>query len=317
MTDESEQGSLRTRGEALRRMVRRPRPQRRAAAEVDVLREVAPRVVDRLVGLPLRLGRRSDTTVTRDDLAAAVPEGALVLRLRAEDDVAGVAWLAPDLFAALVEKRLTGTLRGQPPEPRPATPLDAVVCSELLEALCAEPGVVEGRGVRTGGKLRDPDLALELEDAPFLLLRAELMLGRDGSRGGELGVALAEPPAYDAPEAQGSGGRVDVAGCLVEVAISLPPMRFPWSQVAGLAVGDVLALPEGVIGEVLVTGIDGRVVSRGRVGRMDEMRAVRLAGEAPPRPVPELPGDAPPEPAPAEEALEALPMEQGFLADPG
>ena len=110
----------------------------------------------------------------------------------------GLAWLDADLFAALVERCVTGALRPAPPEARPATPLDAVICRELIDMLCAAPGVADGMAMRAAGHLADPDVAVALPDIPFRVMRLTLSLlqgaARSGSRGGEIGLALPDPP---------------------------------------------------------------------------------------------------------------------------
>ena len=261
-------------GGALRRMVRRA-PPTSPAPDAGGLRQVAPRVVDRVMGLPVRLGEQSETALSRADLARALPEGALVLRLASRDAPGGLAWLGADLFAALVERRLTGGLRPAAPEPRRATPLDAVICTELLQALCDEPGVLGG-AVAVGAHLREPDLAVELPDTPHRLTRLDLGLGRDGERGGELGLALPEPPPAEERPAPSGAMRADLRGCRAEIGAALAPVTLTWSRVTALAPGDVLALPEGAIDAVQVQGLGGAAVAVGRLGRLGEHRAVRV-----------------------------------------
>lgn len=282
-------------GGVLRRMLRRAPPSRAPAADPGGLREVAPRILDRVAGLAVRLGEPSVTALSRDDLGEAIPKGALILRLRPKDgSYGGLAWLAPDLFAALVERRFTGGLRSNAPEIRPATPLDAVICAELLDAFCEEPGVVAGPPVRTGAHLRDPDLSVELEDTAYRLTRVRLALGREGDRGGELALALPEPPpAPEAVPAPG-GARADLRGCHAEVEASLAPLRLSWSRVIALAPDDRIGLPESVLDEVRLLGIDGRSVAFGRLGRMGDRRAIRLNVPVDPLPAPQLRPAAPP-----------------------
>ena len=109
-----------TQGDVLRRMVR-PAPRARAAVAPDVagLREAAPRVVDRVAGLGVAIDRHGMDTLDREALGDALPEGSLAFRLAPREappeaglEALGLAWLGADLFAALVERRLTGSVRG-------------------------------------------------------------------------------------------------------------------------------------------------------------------------------------------------------------
>lgn len=272
-TEASEQSEMR--GGALRRMVRRAPPSG-PAPDAGGLRQVAPRVVDCVMGLPVQLGALREAALSRADLARAVPEGALVLRLALLDGSGGLVWLGADLFAALVERRLTGGLRPSAPEPRPSTPLDAVICTELVQALCAEPGVLGG-AVSVGAHLREPDLSVELPDAPHRLTRLDLGLGRGGERGGELGLALPEPPPVEERPAPSGAARADLAGCRAEVEAALAPITLAWSRVTALSPGEVLELPEGAIDGVRLLGLGGATIASGRLGRLGEGRAVRVS----------------------------------------
>ena len=293
---------------ALRQMVRRAPPARPDPGDAGGLCRAAPRVMDRVARVPVALGAAVAEAMSRDELAAALPGTGLVLRLAASGAISdGLAWLAPDLFAAIVERRLTGTMRPAPPPGRPATPLDAVICGEVVEALCAEPGVIDGAPLRPDGHLRDPDLAVFLPDIPFRVIRLHLGLGRDGGRGGEIGLAIPDPPPEERPAAMGLP-RADLMGCRAELLVSLPPVVLPWARVAGLAPGDLLTLGEGAIDAARLTSIAGAPVASGRLGRLGDARALRVhpalaagpSGSSPiaqgaeedvgTRPLPELPG---------------------------
>ena len=296
-------------GGALRRMVR-PAPRSRLAVAPDLagLREAAPRVVHRVAGLGVTIGAQSLDTLDRDALGAALPEGALVFRLAphveggapAGLESTGLAWLGPDLFAALVERRLTGSVRREAAEPRPSTPIDAVICAELVDGLCAAQGPAAER-MRTTGHLRDPDLAVVLGDLPFRVMRLTLRLMQGDGRGGEIGLALPEPqepPEVEAPHA--SEARDDLMGCRADLSALLPPLSVPWERLVRLAPGDRIAVPADAIDAVRLEGIGGGRVSQGRLGRLQGMRAVRLR-------MPPAGGPSP----------DGLPGEGGLLLDAG
>ena len=275
-------------GGALRRMVRRAPPPRRAAPDAGGLRQATPRIIDRVAGLPVSLGEHGFDTLGRADLAASLPKGALVFRLvphgpraspaglAAEPGLDGLAWLGADLFAALVERRLTGTVRPTAGDPRVPTPLDAVICCEVIDALCEAPGVAEDAAMRAMGHLVDPDLAVVLPDLPFRVARVAVRLLRAGERGGEIGVALPDPPPPEEVPAPAGLSRPDLLGCRMELSASLPPLVVPWERITRLAPGDRIDLPPGALESVRVASIDGAPISGGRLGRMGDARAVRL-----------------------------------------
>lgn len=279
-------------GNALRLLVRRAPPSPRAAKGAGgALRNALPRAVDRMVGLSVALGELEEARLARADLASALPGGAVVFRLapdeaaprRGDDAPApdGLAWLGADLFAALVERRLTGALRPAAPPERPATPLDAVICGELIEALCAAPGVVEGLPLRLGGHLREPDLAVILPDIPFRVARLPLRFARFAERGGELGLALPEPPPPEERPAPTGPVSPELLRCRGDLDVTLPPVVLPWARVLRLEPGDVIELAGDALDAVSLRAIDGALVAGGRLGRLGEARAVRVRAPDP------------------------------------
>ena len=279
---------------ALRRMVRRAPPTRRAPADDDGLRQAAPRAVDRVAGLSVALGAHGIDTLSRDDLGAALPEGALVFRLSPGEGSEpppglrtpgpdGLAWLGADLFAALVERRVTGALRSGPPEPRRPTPLDAVICGELIDMLCEAPGVADGMGMRRAGHLPAPDLAVALADIPFRVMRLALSLRHGGppgeGRGGEIGLALPDPPPPPVIARAPGAARPNLLGCAIELRASLPPLVLTWERIVRLVPGEAIELPPGALDAVRLDALDGAAVAGGRLGRMGEARAVRLRAD--------------------------------------
>ena len=287
-------GAAASRGGALRRMVRRPPPARRAAPDGDGLRQAAPRAVARLAGLSVALGEHALDTLARDELGSALPDGALVLRLSPRDrDGAptpapdGLAWLDADLFAALVERCVTGALRPAAPEPRPATSLDAVICRELIDMLCAAPGVADGEAMRAGDHLADPDVAVSLPDIPFRVMRLTLGLRHGaaggGGRGGQIGLALPDPPPPPEVAAVPGVARPDLLGCGADLRVVLQPLVLTWERIVRLSPGDLIDLPGDALETVRVESLDGASVAGGRLGRMGEARAVRLSAATPAR----------------------------------
>ena len=275
-------------GGALRRMVRRAPPARKPPSDAGGLRQATPRVVDRVAGLAVSLGEHRFDTLSRDDLGASLPGGALVFRLvprgpqatpsspAAEPGLDGLAWLDADLFAALVERRLTGRVRPTVADPRPPTPLDAVICCEVIDALCEAPGVAEGAAMRTVGHLVDPDLAVVLPDLPFRVARVAVRLLQAGERGGEIGLALPDPPPPEEVPAPAGLLRPDLLGCRMELSASLPPVAVPWERITRLVPGERIDLPPDALESVRVEAIGGAAVAGGRLGRMGDARAIRL-----------------------------------------
>ena len=271
-------------------MVRRAPRIPSAAADGEGLRQAAPRAVDRVAGLSVALGAHGVETLPRDELAGRLPEGALVFRLSPREaldgrasfgqGLDGLAWLGADLFAALVERRVTGTFGGAPPAARAGTPLDAVICRDLIEHLCDAPGVVGGVPMRTAGHLPSPDLAVVLPDIPFRVMRLALRLLHGGAqgegRGGEIGMALPDPPPPPAVEPAAGVARPDLLGCPTDLRATLPPVILTWERVVRLVVDERIELPEGALDAVSLEALDGSRVAGGRLGRMGEARAVRL-----------------------------------------
>ena len=278
-------------GNALRRMVRAAPAAPGPGGAEGRLREAAPRALDRHAGLRARAAGCALRVLGRSEMLAAIPEGALRLRVAVQADAApgpppgapgdGIAWLDAPLFAAIVERRLTGAEGTGPVEARPPTALDAVLCGEVVDALCAAlvGGAAAAAGAPRAAGFLAPgrDAAVLLPDLPFEVheLALEIGAGRVPGRIGLARPAAAAPgAAADAPPPPPSE---HLLATRAELRAVLGRITVPFARLASLAPGETLTLPRAAIDGVTLASAGGRPFARGRLGRMNEHRAVRVA----------------------------------------
>ena len=245
--------------------------------------------------------------VSLGELLERPPERALIALLQGPGDGMGLIALAPEVLAAMIEVQTLGRVAATPVPPRRPTRTDAAMVAEVLDAalaglevvLAEEADLIWAGGFRYGSFLDDPrPLGLLLEDIPYRLLRAEVVLG-DGARRGQVLLALpaegrGSGPRRDAEEeavaaqagpafATALAEQVGAADCVLDAVLAR--LSLPIARVLELSVGDVLALPRASIDRLGLVGLDGHTVSEGRLGQSRGMRAVRLvAGETAARP---------------------------------
>ncbi|WP_379561704.1 FliM/FliN family flagellar motor switch protein [Psychromarinibacter halotolerans] len=252
---------------------------------------------DRTLGVPIVLKDLGRKSLMPDDLAAALPDPALILRLDGPGGAVGLAVMCPQAVAAAIEAQTLGkVLPGAAPDRKP-TATDALLMRDLVEmtlesfaslaADCTGLPAMEGYGF--AGRMPDARVsAMALQDAAHLHLIAELDFS-GGVKTGQLHFVLPNRTRAAMPgTAEEPGDWPD----LMEKAVMASPvslearlcrLRLPLSEVSRLHVDQVLPLEQATLDGVELRGMDGRKLMGARLGRSGAMRAVRLrSGDAPP-----------------------------------
>ena len=275
--------------QALRRMVgRRDAPSGDGPADgpagADVFSAALARAGQGIAGLDADVADASQRMATGAELAAMLPDHALIAALAQGDAPAGGAMvLSPPVLAALVEVLTTGALGRHPVEPRRPTRTDAAMVADFVDAVLAP---LSGDAPwRFTAQLPDRrPLAVMLGDAPLVLWQADLRLG-GGRREGTVWLAL--PPAPDSPAGGGAeappeafdlAARLDGAEVRMDAVLARPAL--PLSQLMALQAGDTLPLQGATLDSVRLTGVDSRLIGEGRLGQVRGMRALRLTQAA-------------------------------------
>jgi len=227
----------------------------------------------------------------QEAVLAALPAEGLIVLLDGPRGAVGAAVLERDLLAGLIEQQTIGRVASRAAEPRPFTATDAAIVAPLLEGMLeqmeetlgAQAGAVGLGGFRFGAHIPEARaLGLALQAPEYRVFRLTIELA-GGARRGLLGLAL--PWRDVVPAARPRHGMPAQPG-LKGVALRVPAdlravlhrIQMPLSRASVMAPGDVLELPHEVLGKVTLEGPCGQRIARGRLGRVDGVRAVRLVG---------------------------------------
>lgn len=248
-----------------------------------------------MMGLDLEFRQLSITRASLAEVLDIAPDRALVAVLDGPSSALGVILVAPSVTSALIEMQTMGRLSPQPPPQRKPTRIDAAMVAGLIdralagleEALIEEADLTWAGGFRYASHLEDArPLALLLEDEPYRLLTADLVMGFSGREGQVILILPAhgrgQPPRLqdtladrDHPSfAQGLADQVLQAGALLDGVIGR--VRLPLGRIMSLKVDDVMPLPLAALDAVSLETLTGQSVARARLGQNRGMRALKL-----------------------------------------
>lgn len=220
-----------------------------------------------------------------DAVMAAIGEHALMAVLDGPEGATGLAVLSAPFLGALVAQRMTGRLPRQGAVARPPTRIDADMVRDLIDRVLAAfaaqlEGAAWARGFRYRGYLEDARLVrFSLLEGTHRILQADLSIGGEASAGAFV-LALPDAPAQAeaGPDAPGWGAalRTQVLGSHVEVEAVMTRLHLPLSQIAELAVGDVLPLPGAAVAGITLEGVGHVQMAGGELGQSRGARAVRM-----------------------------------------
>ncbi len=302
---------------------------------------------DRTLGVPIVLKDLGRGTLMPEELAGALPDPGLILRLDGPAGAVALAVLCPQAVAAAIEAQTLGkVLPGAAPDRTP-TATDALLMRDFVEmtldgfaALAADCGGLPALdGYTFSGRVVDARVAaMAIQDAAHLHLTAEMDFA-GGVKTGRLHYVL---PSRSRAALPGTAEEPGDWPDLMEKAVMASPVSLearlcrvslPLSEVSRLHVDQVLPLGRATLDGVELRGMDGRKLMAARLGRSGAMRAVRLrAADAPPPqpalttdlapmsaapPMPAAPDLAPTDLAPADLAPTDLPTADLAMPEPG
>jgi flagellar motor switch protein FliM len=271
----------------------RPPPEIGQITAAKALRGAVVQAAEEVAGLVAITGAVTEARTTLAPLEEALPEHPLLGLVEGAGGRFGLVILDAQVVAALIEMQTTGRVAPRPVEARAPTRTDAILCAdfidrtlELFEARVAEadlPLAPALTGFRYALALAEARaIALTLEDVAYRQFSVPLDLGR-GAKTGEMRLVLPfDPPGAGAHTGVDGAGfsealRVRVLEAEVQLSATLARCEMALADVTRIAVGAVIPLPgEGLAG-VVIEDLHGRVVARGRLGRADGHRAVRIA----------------------------------------
>lgn len=247
-------------------------------------------------------------SVTRAGLAEVLdlaPLHALVALLDGPQGGLGVLMLGPSVTAGLIEMQTLGKLSVQPPPSRKPTRIDAAMVAGVVDralagldqTLAEEADRIWAGGFRYASYLDEVrPLGLMLEEESYRILAAEVALGSSG-RSGPVILVLPAVGRGERPEGLTGQGdtapqftaalaaQVEQAECRLDAVIGR--LVLPIGRIMGLAVGDVLDLPQAGLDAITLETREGRRIARARLGQNRGMRALKISlAESPGRSAP-------------------------------
>ncbi len=248
-------------------------------------RMCVPRVSESAFGLIAAITGFEESRASLKTVIDQLPEQSLMFRMECYDDGLGLALLDSQLIASLVEVQTTGKVTDTPLPERPCSLIDAAICSHVVDRWQRGVDVVMGDaktaipllGCKLGGRLDDRRAAaLALEDTGFFVQKITFDIW-EGARTGEM--VLYHPIDRIKLGARGKLGNrtpqsllaaeTELAGVLYQTSLSLDDAK-------ALELGDIIAFPASLIGDVSVRTSAGNEVATARLGQAEGYRALRL-----------------------------------------
>jgi flagellar motor switch protein FliM len=265
------------------------------------------------MGLELEFRRLGVTRASLAEILEIAPDRALVALLDGPCGGLGVLMLSSPVTAAFIEMQTLGRLQAQPGPPRRPTRIDAAMVAGVIdralvgldEVLAEEADLAWAGGFRYASYLEDARaLGLLLEEDAFRVLKAEVALGSDGRRTGEVTLILPAEGRGERPAAvpsEGEDGAPQFTAALASQVFQadarldavIGRVTVPIRQILGLQAGDELELPLASIDAVALEALDGRCVATARLGQNRGMRALKILSAEPTGKVHPQPGQAP------------------------
>jgi flagellar motor switch protein FliM len=264
------------------------------------------------MGLDIEFRQLSVTRAGLAEVLDLAPLHALVALLDGPQGGLGVLMLGPSVTAGLIEMQTLGRLSVQPPPARKPTRIDAAMVAGVVDralvgldqTLAEEADRIWAGGFRYASYLDEVrPLGLMLEEESYRVLSAEVALGSSG-RSGPVILVLPAVGRGERPEGLTGGAdmapqftaalaaQVEQAECRLDAVIGR--LVLPIGRIMGLAVGDVLDLPQAGLDAVTLETKEGRRIARARLGQNRGMRALKISlAESPGRSAAPPPAEVP------------------------
>ncbi len=259
----------------------------RAMSPAKALRRALSRTADLLWDLALVTQGVTQEMLDQDGVIEALRPGELLLLLDGPDGAVGLVSIDREVMTGVIEVQTIQQVTQIPVDSRPLTPTDAAMMApmidgtlqRLVENLEGHPICPQLEGYRFGAMIEDArGASLLLDAASYRLFRVSLDLAL-GRRRGEIQIVFPERDVRG-----GLFGRTDEPGPYERHVKLLPArldavltrVRVPLSKVRALKAGDLIPLPPEVLDGVELLAGEGKIVTRGRLGQLNGMRAVRL-----------------------------------------
>lgn len=270
----------------------------RGLTPTRAIRIALARAAGDLWELPLSALSVDHDVVNVERLSGFFDEQDLFLLLDGPDGVRGGMAVDRALLTSVTEVQTIGSVSERPPGERAYTPTDAALFAPLADAMlervdlalngpesevaaCHRREAAWALGYRFGAKVdRLRSLLLALEGEEFHILRAEVHIAA-GMRRGRIMLCLPDAAVDeqdpDAEPCHEPGAHAEALSTVpTRLSATLPRFRLPLARATRLQVGDVLPMTPDALGNVLLRASDGRCVARCALGKIGDLRALRV-----------------------------------------
>lgn len=262
----------------------------RGMSLAKALRRALSRTADVLWDLALVTQSVAVEMLDQDGVVAALTPGDLLLLLDGPDGALGLVLVDRQVMTGLIEVQTIQQVTQMPLDAeRDLTPTDAAMMAPLLDgtldrladSLADHPLHGQLQGYRFGAMVEDArTVSLLLDGAAYRVFTAEVDLAL-GRRRGVLKLVLPERKprrGADAPPPDDLPGPHEALLSRVPAKLNavLTRVRLPLNKARDLKPGDLLPLVPDALDRVEVMAGTGHLVARGRLGKVNGLRAVRL-----------------------------------------
>ncbi len=270
---------------ALKRMLKPAKPVTSGSrmAEAKAWRISLPRISESTISLVATVIGYDVTTTYLEAILTGWDRFSLALLTKGPDEVRGLIQLDDALRTGLIEAQTMGRVQNTPLSERPGTPIDAALCDHVVNAWlkgAAEAGdwVNDWETTRI---MKDPRAAkVALEEGEYQATEIGISLG-EGARLGTLRV-LKPLSALGRSQSSGPSHGGKLAGFLAleaEIEAVLYHTKVPYDWLSSLEPGAILEIPRRAIDHVEVKTLEGKRITRARLGQLGGKRAVRILEE--------------------------------------
>jgi flagellar motor switch protein FliM len=270
---------------ALRRMLRPAAPVTTGSrmSEAKAWRSSVPRVAENLISAVVTVTGYRVGGTDLDAMLEGWSEFVLALLLKGPDDAKGLVQVDDALRTGLIEAQTVGRPLDTELTGRPGTAIDAALCDHVVNAWLA--GAAEAGGwandwsaVRIVKGARAAKVALA--DGDYETIEVTLSIG-EGERSGTMRILrpVLAVRAQDGAAPVGGGGHAGFLRLEAEIEAILYQTKVPYDWLRSLKPGAVLEVPRRAIDHVQLRTVEGKRITRARLGQLGGKRAVRLLDE--------------------------------------
>ncbi len=255
---------------------------------LKALRRSLARAAKELCELPVAVLAARQANVGPEDLKRHLADENLLIVLDGPEGRIGAVTMDPASVTALIQRQTIGVVMGMAGGERNYTSTDAAMCAEFIDdSLSKVTMMLEGHsdrksfeGYRFGARIGDVrSLLLAMEAEAYRVFDLTLDLDA-GKMQGKMGIILPDPSTFQNKDSDDGMAGMSLGSNLgamrAELQAVLCRFRLPLSEFTDLKEGDMVPLDSAFLYETELIGINGQVISAGRLGQLNGSRAIRL-----------------------------------------